>query len=101
MDYIKRIDELVKLLKQYNYEYYVLDNPTVTDYEYYSLLRELEVLENEHPEYIRSDSPTQKVGDYLKLDLDEIVQAKVKCNCEKYPVELDFGNKAKYTELEK
>lgn len=73
MDYIKRIDELVKLLKQYNYEYYVLDNPTVTDYEYDSLLRELEVLENEHPEYIRSDSPTQKVGDYLKLDLDEIV----------------------------
>ncbi|MBR2892031.1 MAG: NAD-dependent DNA ligase LigA [Bacilli bacterium] len=73
MDYIKRIDELVKLLKQYNYEYYVLDNPTVTDYEYDSLLRELEVLENEHPEYIRSDSPTQKVGDYLKLDLEEIV----------------------------
>lgn len=75
MDYIKRIDELVKLLKQYNYEYYVLDNPTVTDYEYDSLLRELEVLENEHPEYIRSDSPTQKVGDYLKLNLDEIVHS--------------------------
>ena len=75
MDYIKRIDELVKLLKQYNYEYYVLDNPSVTDYEYDSLLRELEVLENDHPEYIRSDSPTQKVGDYLKLDLDEIVHS--------------------------
>ena len=75
MDYIKRIDELVKLLKQYNYEYYVLDNPSVTDYEYDSLLRELEVLESDHPEYIRSDSPTQKVGDYLKLDLDEIVHS--------------------------
>ena len=73
MEYLKRMEELVKLLKQYNYEYYVLDNPTVSDQEYDSLLRELERLEKEHPEYISKDSPTQHVGDYLKLDLDEIV----------------------------
>ena len=41
------------------------------------------------------------MADACGLDLDEIIQAKVKRNCEKYPVELAFGNKAKYTELEK
>ena len=41
------------------------------------------------------------MADACGLDLDEIVQAKVKRNSEKYPVELAFGNKAKYTELEK
>ena len=41
------------------------------------------------------------LGDACKLDLDEIIQKKVKRNSEKYPVELAFGNKAKYTELEK
>ena len=41
------------------------------------------------------------MADACGLDLDEIVQAKVKRNCEKYPVELAFGNKAKYTELNK
>ena len=73
MDYVKRIDELVTLLKTYNYQYYVLDNPTVSDEEYDSLIRELEVLEKEHPELIRKDSPTQHVGDFLKLDLEQIV----------------------------
>ncbi len=72
MDYQKRVDELIKLLKLYNYQYYVLDNPTVQDEEYDSLIRELETIEKEHPELIRPDSPTQKVGDYLKLDLDQI-----------------------------
>ena len=41
------------------------------------------------------------MADACGLDLDEIVQAKVRRNCEKYPVELAFGNKAKYTELRK
>ena len=41
------------------------------------------------------------LADACKLDLDEIIQKKVKRNSEKYPVELAFGNKAKYTELEK
>ena len=72
MDYQNRYDELVKLLKLYNYQYYVLDNPTVQDEEYDSLIRELENIEKEHPEIIRPDSPTQKVGDYLKLDLEQI-----------------------------
>ena len=72
MDYQKRIDELIKLLKLYNYQYYVLDNPTIQDEEYDSLIRELETLELAHPEAVRKDSPTQNVGAYLKLDLDQI-----------------------------
>ena len=72
MDYQKRVDELIKLLKLYNYQYYVLDNPTIQDEEYDSLIRELETIEKAHPELIRKDSPTQNVGDYLKLDLEQI-----------------------------
>ena len=72
MDYIKRMNELVKLLKQYNYEYYVLDNPTVSDLEYDSLMKELERLEAMYPAHALPDSPTKKVGDYLKLELEEI-----------------------------
>ena len=58
----KRIDELVELLKDANYRYYVLDNPEMPDFEYDRLLRELEELEKANPELLRSDSPTQRVG---------------------------------------
>ena len=69
---ISRINELTNQLRQYNYEYYVLDNPTVEDVYYDSLMKELEQLEKQYPEYKRSDSPTQKVGDYLQTSLKEI-----------------------------
>ena len=69
---LKRMEQLVKILNQYNYEYYVLDNPTVDDVEYDSLTRELKNLEQKYPEEILSNTPTQKVGDYLKTDLEEI-----------------------------
>ncbi|HNZ50549.1 MAG TPA: NAD-dependent DNA ligase LigA [Bacilli bacterium] len=62
MDPKQRIIELVNLLNQYSYEYYVDDNPSVTDLEYDKLLRELEQLEKENPQYILKNSPTQKVG---------------------------------------
>ncbi|SEP81787.1 DNA ligase (NAD+) [Ignavigranum ruoffiae] len=61
----KRIDELIELLNQYAYQYYVLDEPTVTDYDYDMLYRELESLEKAYPDFIRQDSPTQRVGDQL------------------------------------
>lgn len=73
MDIKERIKYLTNLLHRYNYEYYVLDNPTVEDVEYDSLMRELEQLEKQYPEYASENSPTQKVGDYLKNDLDEVV----------------------------
>ena len=69
---LKRMEQLVKILNQYNYEYYVLDNPTVDDVEYDSLTRELKNLEQKYPEDILPNTPTQKVGDYLKTDLEEI-----------------------------
>ena len=62
MDPKKRMDELVDLLKDANYRYYVLDDPKMLDFEYDHLLRELEELEAAHPELIRADSPTQRVG---------------------------------------
>lgn len=62
MDEKAEILELRKKLDQYNYEYYVLDSPTVQDYEYDVLLRRLEDLEQAHPELASADSPTQRVG---------------------------------------
>ena len=58
----KRIDELVKLLNKASYEYYALDNPTITDQEYDSLMDELIRLETQNPSLVRSDSPTVKIG---------------------------------------
>ncbi len=58
----ERIEELVKILNDANYNYYVLDNPTITDQEYDKYLRELEILERKYPEYILANSPTKRVG---------------------------------------
>lgn len=71
-DVQSRINELVNKLNQYNYEYYILDNPTIDDSEYDSLIAELEQLENKYPAFIRSDSPTKQVGAFLKTDLETI-----------------------------
>ena len=58
----ERMQELNKILNEANYQYYVLDNPTMPDFEYDHLLRELEDLEKEYPEFIAPDTPTQRVG---------------------------------------
>ena len=57
-----QIDNLRKTLRQYEYEYHVLDNPTVPDSEYDRLFNQLKALELAHPEFLTSDSPTQRVG---------------------------------------
>jgi len=57
-----RVKELHKLLNQYNYEYHVLDNPSVPDAEYDRLMRELIELEEKYPELKTPDSPSQRVG---------------------------------------
>ena len=62
MDPKKRMDELVDLLQDANYRYYVLDDPEMPDFEYDRLLRELEELEAANPALLRADSPTQRVG---------------------------------------
>ena len=62
MDPKQRIDELTSLLKEANYKYYVLDAPTMPDFEYDRALRELEELEMRYPELSAHDSPTTRVG---------------------------------------
>lgn len=58
----ERIDELIKIINQASYEYYVLDNPTITDQEYDDYYMELLDLERKYPELKREDSPTNRVG---------------------------------------
>ena len=62
MDARERVEELNRLLTEANYRYYVLDDPTMPDFEYDHLLRELEDLEKANPDLLRPDSPTQRVG---------------------------------------
>lgn len=79
MNYInaeKRIKELVELLNRYSYEYYVNDSPTVSDYEYDKLYRELEDLEKQFPQYILENSPTKRVGDFASSNLEKITYDK-------------------------
>ena len=66
-----RIDELRKIIKENNEYYYLYDAPKITDFEYDELYRELKRLEEEHPELITKDSPTQKVGDKIKEGFKE------------------------------
>ena len=62
MDYRERIKQLRDILNENGYRYYVLDAPTMSDYEYDMLNRELEELEAQHPEEVTPDSPTQRIG---------------------------------------
>ena len=57
-----RIDELSKIIESHNYNYYILAQPTISDYDFDMLLNELISLEKQYPEFITADSPTQRVG---------------------------------------
>ena len=59
---LERLNEIKELLNEYNYQYYVLDNPSVSDQEYDRLMQELQGIEYKHPEWITPDSPSQRVG---------------------------------------
>lgn len=69
----ERIQELTKILEEANYNYYVLDNPTITDQEFDKYLRELEVLEEKYPELASENSPTKRVGGQV---IDKFVKLK-------------------------
>ena len=58
----ERYNELIKLIEKANYDYYTLDNPTVTDREYDNWMSELIDIESRHPEIKRADSPSEKIG---------------------------------------
>ncbi|MCX7714199.1 MAG: NAD-dependent DNA ligase LigA [Clostridia bacterium] len=68
-----RIEELTALLNYHNQKYYVEDNPEISDYEYDKLLKELETLEAQHPEYISPHSPTQRVGGSVLDKFDTVI----------------------------
>ena len=71
----KRIEELTKLLNDAGYRYYVLDDPTMPDFEYDRLLRELENLEKANPELALPDSPTKRVGGQAVNTFGEVTHA--------------------------
>src|SRR5215467_14046062 len=57
-----RIENLRREIREHEYRYYVLDQPTISDFEFDQLMRELKKLEEQHPDLITPDSPTQRVG---------------------------------------
>ncbi len=71
----ERIDELVDILNEANYNYHVLDNPTITDQEFDKFLRELFILEEKFAEYVRDDSPTHRVGGVVLDEFQKVTHA--------------------------
>lgn len=69
----QRIEELTQEINKHNYNYYVLDNPTISDFEYDKLMKELIDLEERHPEFKLPDSPTQRVGGAVLKGFKEVV----------------------------
>ncbi len=67
-----KIQELSKLLEQHNYNYYVLDNPTISDYEFDKLLEELMALEKQFPEFLSPNSPSQRVGGQITKEFKSV-----------------------------
>ena len=72
MEVKQRMESLIQILNEANYLYYVLDNPTMPDFEYDRLLRELEELENAHPELASEDSPTRRVGGQVLSKFEKV-----------------------------
>ena len=74
MEHIKEeIFKLVALLNKYSYDYYVEDNPQISDTEYDTLYKQLEKLEQEYPEFILDNSPTQRVGDKVLDEFEKVI----------------------------
>lgn len=67
-----RLLELRQLLHQYNYEYYVLSQPTISDYEFDMMLKELQQLESEYPDLYDPTSPTNRVGSDISTDFKQV-----------------------------
>ena len=70
-----RAAELNRLLSTYAYQYYALDDPQVTDAEFDRLLRELQAIEEVHPELVTTDSYTQRVGGYVSEQFEPVRHA--------------------------
>ena len=72
----ERMNELINIINEADYNYHTLDNPTITDQEYDKFLRELIEIEEEHPDWLREDSPTQHAGGKI-IDSFEKVTHKI------------------------
>ncbi len=68
----ERYQELIKLLNEANYNYHVLDKPTITDQEFDKYLRELLTIEEEYPDWVREDSPSQRIGGMVVDGFDKV-----------------------------
>ncbi len=77
MDPKLRSEEITKLLEKYNYEYYVLDNPSVSDAEYDRLMQELIAIEEAHPELKSPLSPTQRVGGTVQDEFKKVTHKRM------------------------
>ena len=77
MDYKERAQEITKTLERYNYEYYVLDNPSASDAEYDRLMQELILLEKEHPDLVNPLSPTQRVGGTVQDEFKKVTHTRM------------------------
>jgi DNA ligase (NAD+) len=73
MDIQKTIQDLRDELNQHNHNYYVLDTPTITDFEFDQKLKQLQKLENQHPEFYNDNSPTQRVGGTITKNFNTVV----------------------------
>ena len=73
MDIKQKIQQLRAELTQHNYSYYVLDNPTISDYEFDMKLKELQELEAKHPEFFDPTSPTVRVGGEVTKNFETVV----------------------------
>ena len=71
-DILAKAEKLRKLLEQANYEYYVLNNPSITDYEYDMHMKELQALEVQYPELADVNSPSQRVGSDLNQTFTQV-----------------------------
>lgn len=76
MDIKEKIDRLREELHRHNHNYYVLNSPEISDKEFDFMLKELELLENEHPEFADPLSPTQRVGSDLTKGFEHVVHAR-------------------------
>ena len=72
-DIKNKIEQLREELRMHNYNYYVLDNATITDFEFDTKLKELEKLENEYPQFFDANSPTQRVGGEVTKNFKTVV----------------------------
>ncbi|MCX6172044.1 MAG: NAD-dependent DNA ligase LigA [Flavobacterium sp.] len=73
MDIQKIIQDLRDELNQHNHNYYVLDNPTISDFEFDHKLKQLQELENQYPEFFDENSPTQRVGGTITKNFNSVV----------------------------